>query len=65
MASCGRCFDRPIVSHCLGTNASNHLSRLLLLSQKVADDAEENHLFGKIHTSAMGGWNGSAQIKRW
>ena len=27
---------------------------LVLLSQKVAADGEENHLFGKIHTSAMG-----------
>src|SRR5262249_16377683 len=38
---------------------------LILLSQKVAADGEENHLFGKTHTSAMGGWNGSAEIKRW
>src|SRR5205807_6667975 len=28
--------------------------RLVLLSQKVAADGEENHLFGKIHTSAVG-----------
>src|SRR5262245_27557520 len=28
--------------------------RLFLLSQKVAANDEENHLFGKIHTSAMG-----------
>jgi len=27
---------------------------LVLLSQKVAADREENHLFGKIHTSAVG-----------
>jgi hypothetical protein len=27
---------------------------LVLLSQKVATNDEENHLFGKIHTSAMG-----------
>src|SRR5689334_17040486 len=27
---------------------------LVLLSQKVAADGEENHLFGKIHTSAVG-----------
>jgi putative tryptophan/tyrosine transport system substrate-binding protein len=27
---------------------------LVLLSQKVAADREENHLFGKIHTSAIG-----------
>src|SRR5437868_10383637 len=27
--------------------------RLVLLSQKVATNEEENHLFGKIHTSAM------------
>src|SRR5499433_3493032 len=39
--------------------------RLVLLSQKVAADGEENHLFGKTHASAMGGWNGSAEIKRW
>jgi hypothetical protein len=38
-------------------------SRLVLLSQKVATNDEENHLFGKIHTSAMGGWNGSAKIE--
>ena len=37
--------------------------RLVLLSQKVATNDEENHLFGKIHTSAMGGWNGSAKIE--
>jgi hypothetical protein len=36
---------------------------LVLLSQKVAANNEENHLFGKIHTSAMGGWNGSAKIE--
>ena len=36
---------------------------LVLLSQKVATNDEENHLFGKIHTSAMGGWNGSAKIE--
>ncbi|HMG33042.1 MAG TPA: hypothetical protein VKM94_03815 [Blastocatellia bacterium] len=36
---------------------------LILLSQKVATNDEENHLFGKIHTSAMGGWNGSAKIE--
>ena len=36
---------------------------LVLLSQKVATNNEENHLFGKIHTSAMGGWNGSAKIE--
>jgi hypothetical protein len=29
---------------------------LILLSQKVAADGEENHLFGKIHGSAVGGW---------
>src|SRR5262245_54976939 len=28
-------------------------SALVLLSQKVAADGEENHLFGRIHTSAM------------
>ena len=38
-------------------------SPLVLLSQKVATNDEENHLFGKIHTSAMGGWNGSAKIE--
>jgi hypothetical protein len=38
-------------------------SSLVLLSQKVATNDEENHLFGKIHTSAMGGWNGSAKIE--
>jgi Arc/MetJ-type ribon-helix-helix transcriptional regulator len=38
-------------------------SLLVLLSQKVATNDEENHLFGKIHTSAMGGWNGSAKIE--
>src|SRR5262249_30512259 len=27
---------------------------LVLLSQKVAADGEQNHLFGRIHTSAMG-----------
>jgi hypothetical protein len=36
---------------------------LVLLSQKVAANGEQNHLFGKIHTSAMGGWNGSAKIE--
>ena len=36
---------------------------LILLSQKVATNDEENHLFGKIHTSAMGGWNESAKIE--
>jgi hypothetical protein len=30
------------------------ITRVVLLSQKVAADGEENHLFGKIHTSAMG-----------
>ena len=30
------------------------MSDLILLSQKVATNDEENHLFGKIHTSAMG-----------
>jgi hypothetical protein len=39
------------------------VNRLVLLSQKVAANDEENHLFGKIHTSAMGGWNGSAKIE--
>ena len=38
-------------------------SSLVLLSQKVAANGEQNHLFGKIHTSAMGGWNGSAKIE--
>jgi hypothetical protein len=38
-------------------------TRLVLLSQKVAANGEQNHLFGKIHTSAMGGWNGSAKIE--
>jgi hypothetical protein len=32
----------------------NDCTELLLLSQKVA--GKENHLFGKIHTSALGGW---------
>jgi pimeloyl-ACP methyl ester carboxylesterase len=32
----------------------NHSRLLLLLSQKVAADGEENHLFGKIHGSAVG-----------
>src|SRR5262249_33263676 len=36
---------------------------VVLLSQKVATNDEENHLFGKIHSSAMGGWNGSAKIE--
>jgi hypothetical protein len=36
---------------------------LILLSQKVATNDDENHLFGKIHSSAMGGWNGSAKIE--
>jgi hypothetical protein len=40
-----------------------HLGHLVLLSQKVAANGEQNHLFGKIHTSAMGGWNGSAKIE--
>jgi hypothetical protein len=31
---------------------------MMARSQKVAADGEGNHLFGKIHTSAMGG-------KRW
>jgi hypothetical protein len=39
------------------------LQRLVLLSQKVAADGEKNHLFGKTHTSAMGGWNGSGKIE--
>jgi hypothetical protein len=38
-------------------------SLLVLLSQKVVTNDEENHLFGKIHTSAMGGWNESAKIE--
>jgi hypothetical protein len=38
-------------------------SLVVLLSQKVATNDEENHLFGKIHSSAMGGWNGSAKIE--
>jgi glucose-6-phosphate 1-dehydrogenase len=38
-------------------------SLLVLLSQKVAANDGENHLFGKIHTSAMGGWNGSAEFE--
>ena len=29
------------------------IGALVLLSQKVATNDEENHLFGKIHTSAM------------
>src|SRR5207244_1313061 len=37
---------------CAPEDASN--SQLILLSQKVAADREENHLFGKIHTSAVG-----------
>jgi hypothetical protein len=41
----------------------NGATDLVLLSQKVAINDEENHLFGKIHTSAMGGWNGSAKIE--
>lgn len=36
---------------------------LVLLSHKVAANGGRNHLFGKIHTSAMGGWNGSAKIE--
>lgn len=36
---------------------------LVLLSHKVAANGGQNHLFGKIHTSAMGGWNGSAKIE--
>src|SRR5262249_25763009 len=31
-----------------------YITFLILLSQKVATNDEENHLFGKIHTSAMG-----------
>jgi hypothetical protein len=30
-------------------------SLLILLSQKVAGFVEENHVFGKIHSSACGG----------
>jgi putative tryptophan/tyrosine transport system substrate-binding protein len=30
------------------------INLLILLSQKVAADGEQNHLFGRIHTSAMG-----------
>ena len=40
-----------------------HVFDLVLLSQKVAANDGENHLFGKIHTSAMGGWNGSAEFE--
>jgi hypothetical protein len=46
-------------------NGTFFSSLLVLLSQKVAADGDGNHLFGRIHTSAMGGWNGSAEIKRW
>jgi hypothetical protein len=32
-------------------------------SADVAANGGENNLFGKIHISAMGGWNGSAKIE--
>src|SRR5262245_27433930 len=47
----------------LEREAAERQARLVLLRQKVATNDEENHLFGKIHTSAMGGWNGSAKIE--
>ena len=56
--------DRHGLPLSVSTHAANHHEvRLVLLSQKVATNDEENHLFGKIHTSAMGGWNGSAKIE--
>ena len=56
--------DRHGLPRSVSTHAANHHEvRLVLLSQKVATNDEENHLFGKIHTSAMGGWNGSAKIE--
>src|ERR1700675_3313012 len=39
-------------SYAIVTDFFNGL--LVLLSQKVAADGDENHLFGRIHTSAMG-----------
>ena len=39
--------------------------RLILLSQKVAADGEENHLLARFTSQRWGGWNGSAEIKRW
>ena len=44
-------------------SAPGRWGALVLLSQKVAANDGENHLFGKIHTSAMGGWNGSAEFE--
>jgi hypothetical protein len=38
----------------IARGAANSQGPLVLLSQKVAADGEENHLFGKIHGSAMG-----------
>src|SRR6516225_12034542 len=42
---------RPTDTHSTGSNSKRMI--LILLSQKVATNEEENHLFGKIHTSAM------------
>src|SRR5262249_36902564 len=50
---------------CQGHQDDKEGCALVLLSQKVATNDEENHLFGKIHTSAMGGWNGSAKVEGW
>ena len=56
--------DRHGLPLSVSTHAANHHEvRLVLLSQKVATNDEENHLFGKIHTSAMGGWNLEGSVR--
>jgi len=55
-------WQRP-PKFCVKVGCYYFATQLVLLSQKVATNDEENHLFGKIHTSAMGGWNGSAKIE--
>jgi hypothetical protein len=66
-AECGCLARRPVERPTADKANHRHQwllrTRLVLLSQKVAANGEQNHLFGKIHTSAMGGWNGSAKIE--
>jgi hypothetical protein len=49
----------------MGTSLAEYFfnSLLVLLSQKVATNDEENHLFGKIHFSDGSAENGSAKIE--
>jgi len=56
--------DRHGLPLSVSTHAANHHEvRLVLLSQKVATNDEENHLFGKIHFSDGSAENGSAKIE--